>query len=105
MVRSGKASRRLRVFGDRIADLTLEELRELYDETFRADQARIEPLVRRLVRARIGCLEATTALCTLGPLLDRLEYERNPHACVVRSLCDLLWLRVGQSRLLERLDR
>lgn len=102
---SDEASRQLRVFVERIADLTLEELCELYDETFRADQAEIEALVRRLVREHTSHLEAATALGTLAPLLDRLEYERNPHAYVVRSLCCLLLHRLDQSRVQGGLRR
>lgn len=97
--RSGEASLQLGVFADRIAELTLEELGELYDETFRAEQPGIEPVVRRLVRQHTGHLEAATALCALAPLLDRLDHERNPHAYVVRSLCCLLLLRVDQCRV------
>lgn len=87
---SGDASRQLGVFIDRIAGLTLEELCELYDETFLVDEATIKPLVGRLVRDRTGCLEASAALTTLAPWLDRLEAERNPHAYVMRALCSVL---------------
>lgn len=93
----GEASRQLAVFADRVADLTLEELRELYDETFRADQPAIEPLVRQLVGEHTGVQEAEAALRALTPLLDRLEQQRNPHGCAVRSLCCLLSRRVDQS--------
>ena len=95
---SGEASRQLAVFADRIADLTLAELRELYEETFRADRPKIEPLVRRLVGAHTGAREAEAALRALAPLLDRLEQQRNPHGCAIRSLCCLLSRRVDRSR-------
>jgi nitrate reductase assembly molybdenum cofactor insertion protein NarJ len=100
--RSGTASGQLGVFIDRIADLTIEELCELYDETFRADEATIGPLVERLVHGWVGSVEAGAALTTLSPLLDRLESERNPYACAVRSLSDLLLLEVTRSHVHER---
>ena len=91
--RSGDASRQLGVFVDRIAGLTLEELRELYDETFLADEETIGPLVERLVHERTGGVEASAALTTLTPWLERLESERNPHAYALRALCFLLLSR------------
>jgi nitrate reductase assembly molybdenum cofactor insertion protein NarJ len=90
----GEASRQLAVFADRIADLTLDELRELYEETFRGEQPEIEPLVQRLVGEPTGAREAEAALHALAPLLDRLEQQRNPHACAMRSLCCLLSRRL-----------
>jgi hypothetical protein len=78
------------MFADRVAELTIDELGELYDETFRADEAAIAPLVQRLVRARTLRLDASAALMALAPLLDRLEAERNPHAHAVRALCCVL---------------
>ena len=93
----GEASRQLAVFADRIADLTLDELRELYEETYRGDQAEIEPLVQRLVGKPTGAREAAAALHTLAPLLDRLEQQRNPHGCAIRSLCWLLSRRIEGS--------
>lgn len=93
---SGEASRQLAVFADRIADLTLDELRELYEETFRGDQAGIEPLVQRLVGEHTGAREAEAALQALAPLRDRLELQRNPHGCAVRSLCCLLSQRLDR---------
>jgi len=96
--RSGEASRQLGVFIDRIADLTIEELRELHDETFRADEATIRPLVERLVRRQTSCLEASAALTTFAGLLARFESERNPHAYVVRALCVVL---LGRARSAE----
>jgi nitrate reductase assembly molybdenum cofactor insertion protein NarJ len=88
--RSSDAAHQLGMFADRVAELTIDELGELYDETFRADEAAIAPLVQRLVRARTLRLDASAALMALAPLLDRLEAERNPHAHAVRALCCVL---------------
>ena len=93
--RSGEASRQLGGFIARIADLTIDQLRELHDETFRGDEATIGPLVERLVRGRTTCLEASVALTTFAGLLVRFESERNPHAYVVRALCVVL---LGRAR-------
>ena len=76
----------------------LEELRELYDETFHADQPKIERLVQRLAGGHVGPLEAEAALEALAPVLDRLEQQRNPHGCAVRSLCCLLATRLDRAR-------
>jgi nitrate reductase assembly molybdenum cofactor insertion protein NarJ len=99
--RSGDASNQLGLFVERIADLTLEELRELHDETYRGDVT-IGPLVDRLVHEQTGSAEADAALATLAPLLARLESERNPYVCVLRALCCLLLLRVKRSGVHER---
>lgn len=83
-----EAGRQLGLFVDRIGDLSTEELRELYDETFgRAPSTRIEPLVARLVRGATGPAETQDALRELTPLLERLDTDRNPFAHVVRALC------------------
>lgn len=99
--RSGEASNQLGLFVERIADLTLEELCELHDETYRGDVT-IGPLVDRLVHERTGSAAADEALATLAPLLDRLESERNPYVCVLRALCCLLLLRVKRSGVHQR---
>jgi nitrate reductase assembly molybdenum cofactor insertion protein NarJ len=93
---AGEAARQLVVFGDRLADLSTEELGELYDETFRRDPStRIEPLVARLTRRPADVAEAQDALRELTPLLERLDADRNPFAYVVRALCCRLLARVS----------
>ena len=91
-----EAVRQLGLFVDRIDDLSTEELRELYDETFRRDPStRIEPLVARLTRRPTDATEAQDALRELTPLLERLDTDRNPFAHVVRALCCRLLARVN----------
>jgi nitrate reductase assembly molybdenum cofactor insertion protein NarJ len=97
--RSVEASRQLEVFVDRVGDLTPEELRELYVETFRGEALVVRRLLARLIRTRTDGAEAGAAMAALGPLLERLDAERNPFAYIVRSLCCLLLLRVKSSRL------
>jgi nitrate reductase assembly molybdenum cofactor insertion protein NarJ len=92
--RSGEVSRQLEIFADRVGDLTAEELRELYDETFRDEASAIRRLLGRLVRTRTEGAAAGAAVSALEPLLERLYAERNPLAYVVRSLCCLLLQRV-----------
>jgi nitrate reductase assembly molybdenum cofactor insertion protein NarJ len=96
VARFGEAARQLDVFADRITDLTIDELRELHDETFlRATLAEIRPLGLRLTRRPTSCGDARAALNTLAPMLDRLEADRNPFAHVVRALCCLLLARAS----------
>ena len=91
-----EAVRQLGLFVDRIDDLSTEELRELYDETFRRDPStRIEPLVARLTRRPTDATEAQDALRELTPLLERLDTDRNPFAHVVLALCCRLLARVN----------
>jgi nitrate reductase assembly molybdenum cofactor insertion protein NarJ len=94
-----EAVRQLGFFVDRIGDLSTEELRELYDETFRRDPSpRIEPLVARLTRRATDAAEAQDALRELTPLLEHLDADRNPFAYVVRALCCRLLTRVSPPR-------
>ena len=96
--RSIEASRQLEVFVDRVGDLTADELRELYAETFRGE-ALGSPAPARAPRAdSTDGAESGAAVAALGPLLERLEAERNPFAYVVRSLCCLMLLRVKASQ-------
>lgn len=92
--RSAEVSRQLEIFADRVGDLTAEELRELYDETFRDEDSAIRHTLGRLVRARTDDRAASAAVNALQPLLARLDSERNPLAHIVRSLCWLLLQRL-----------
>ena len=96
--RSIEASRQLEVFLNRVGDLTADELRELYAETFRGESPAVRRLLVRLARTRTGDEESGAAVAALGRLLERLEAERNPFAYVVRSLCCLMLLRVKASQ-------
>ena len=96
-VRSVEAARQLEVFLGRISDLTIEDLHELYDETFfRCGWNGIDPTVRRLADAPAGPEEARSALDALAPLLERLEADRNPFAYVVKALCCVLLMLAGE---------
>jgi hypothetical protein len=97
--RSVEASRQREVFVDRVGDLTPEELRELYAETFRGEAFVVRRLLARLTRTRTDGAEAGAAVAALGPLLERRDAERNPFAYIVRSLCCLLLRRVKSSQL------
>jgi nitrate reductase assembly molybdenum cofactor insertion protein NarJ len=99
--RSFEVSRQLEIFADRVGDLTAEELRELYDETFRQEDSAMRRTLGRLVRTRTDDAGAGAAVTALQPFLARLDAERNPLAHVVRSLCWLLLQRL-QSPHLEK---
>jgi nitrate reductase assembly molybdenum cofactor insertion protein NarJ len=92
--RSVEVSRQLEIFADRVGDLTAEELRELYDETFRNEDPAIRRTLGRLVRSRTDDAAAGAAVSALQPFLARLDAERNPLAHIVRSLCWLLLQRL-----------
>ena len=71
--RSGEAARQLGVFADRIADLTIAELRELHQETF--GEGALEntgALAIRLARHRTDAADARLAL---DVLLAAIRYE------------------------------
>ena len=98
--RSGDAASQLAVFVDRIGDLTTEELRELYNETFgRGALQGTEAMALRLLRRSASCQQARAALDALAPMLNRLEADRNPFAYVVRALCCLLLVRADHGQM------
>jgi nitrate reductase assembly molybdenum cofactor insertion protein NarJ len=100
--RSGEAARQLAVFAERVEALSIEELRELYDETFRgADLSGVGALASALVRRPADRAGARAALDALAPTLLRLAADRNPFAYAVRALCCVLLARAGEE-LLER---
>jgi len=95
---SGEVVRQLDVFVDRVGDLTTEELRELYDETFREPAlADVQALAARLARGPATAADARAAVNSLAPVLDRLEAHRNPFSHVVRALCCALLTRVSHA--------
>ena len=97
--RSVEAARQLDVFAGRIADLTIDELGELHEETFRRGSGRgAGGVVQRLARRHCDTRGAREALDVLAPVLVRLDADRNPFAYVVRALCCVLLSRVGPSR-------
>jgi nitrate reductase assembly molybdenum cofactor insertion protein NarJ len=96
---AAEAARQFEVFIERVGDLTVDELRELHVETFRAESPAVRRLFVQLSRTRTNGGDAGMALRALEPLLERLEAERNPFAYVVRSLCCLLLRRVTSSQL------
>ena len=101
--RSGEAARQLEVFVDRIGDLTIDEIRELHDETFRRGSlTEIGPVAVCLVRRPASAADARAALNVLAPALDQLEGNRNPFAYVVRALCCLLMARSNPSRMEQK---
>jgi len=93
---SGEVARQLGVFVDRVGDLTTEEFRELYDETFQEPAlADVQALAVRLARGPATLADARAAVNSLAPALDRLEANRNPFSHVVRALCCALLTRAN----------
>jgi nitrate reductase assembly molybdenum cofactor insertion protein NarJ len=93
--RSAEGARQLTVFLDRISDLSVEELRELHDETFnRRLPAELSGTAGRLAARPATARDVRRALDVLTLALSRLDADRNPLAYVVRALCFLLLARV-----------
>ena len=96
---SGEVARQLGVFVDRVADLTLDELRELHDETFRGPaMTDVQSVAHQLVQHSATAAEARAAVNVLAPALERLEANRNPFAHVVLALCCTLLTRAYDQR-------
>jgi nitrate reductase assembly molybdenum cofactor insertion protein NarJ len=93
--RSGEGARQLGVFVDRVRDLSLEELDELHDETFRGALVEGPTVAARLAADPLPDTDARSSLQALTPMLERLDADRNPFAYVVRALCFLLLMRVA----------
>ena len=92
----GEARRRIDLFADRVRDLTLPELIELYDETFRRGRlAGVEPMASYLARRPVDPAGAREALNVLTPALERLEADRNPFSYIVKDLCCVLLTRAS----------
>lgn len=95
---SGEVARQLGVFVDRVADLTLDELRELHDETFR-EQAMtgVQSVAAQLAHHSVSAEDARAAVNVLAPALERLEANRNPFAHVMLALCCALLARASRA--------
>jgi nitrate reductase assembly molybdenum cofactor insertion protein NarJ len=99
-LRSREAARQLGVFAERVEALSIDELRELYDETFQGvELGGVGALASVLVRQPTACGEARAALDTFAPILVRLAADRNPFAYAIRALCCVLLARAGEERL------
>jgi nitrate reductase assembly molybdenum cofactor insertion protein NarJ len=88
--RSIEAARQLDVFASRVADLSVEELQELYDETFAAGRASAVADVAHAMTHAGRAPGRCEAIDVLAPALVRLDADRNPFAYVVKALCCLL---------------
>jgi nitrate reductase assembly molybdenum cofactor insertion protein NarJ len=91
--RHGEASRQLGAFTARLAGLSIDELQELFDETFddRAARALIA-LSRQLTQApdRVPVLGL---LLTIEHLLPALEADRNPFVYLFKAICCVVLAR------------
>jgi len=89
--RQGEASRQLGVFASRLAGLSVEELQELFDETFdhRAATTLIA-LAGQLSQTQADRVPVLDVLVTIERLLPALEADRNPFAYLFKAICCLL---------------
>jgi nitrate reductase assembly molybdenum cofactor insertion protein NarJ len=91
--RHGEASRQLGAFAARLAGLSVDELQELFDETFDGRPARaLIALSRQLIQApdRVRVLDV---LLTIDYLLPALEADRNPFVYLFKAICCVLLAR------------
>jgi len=85
-----EAARHMGLFGDRLTDLTTEELDELYRETFTsAEQAALADAAELFVAGSDGH-RAVLALPVFEQLLPSLAAARNPFTLLFKALCCLL---------------
>jgi hypothetical protein len=93
-VRSVEAARQLEVFTGRVGDLTLDELRELYDETFAATATvGIVGLARQLASGAPRGDALRAGIGVVAGAIERLDADRNPFAYAARALfCVILAL-------------
>ena len=86
----GEVARQFGEFVRRVSDLSLDELTELYDETFpHGCPLDVAALTRPATTPSLPS-EAREALDVAILMLERLERARNPFAWLVRALCCLL---------------
>ena len=86
----GEGARQFGEFVRRVSDLSLDELTELYDETFpHGCPLDVAALTRPATTPSLPS-EAREALDVAILMLERLERARNPFAWLVRALCCLL---------------
>jgi hypothetical protein len=89
--RSVEAARQLEVFTDRVGDLTLDELRELYDETFASPStAAVVGLARHLSSEAPAADTLRVGIGLMAGAIERLDTDRNPFAYAARALFCLL---------------
>ena len=82
----GEAARHLAHFAERVQDLAEDELNELYDVSFVADDASALREAAHAVTHQ-GCAACSQALPVLQRLLEPLEAARNPFAPLFKGLC------------------
>jgi nitrate reductase assembly molybdenum cofactor insertion protein NarJ len=86
----GEGARQFGEFVRRVSDLSLDEFKELYDETFpHGCPLDVAALTQPATTPSLPS-EAREALDIAILMLERLEHARNPFAWLVRALCCLL---------------
>jgi nitrate reductase assembly molybdenum cofactor insertion protein NarJ len=88
--RQGEAARQLGVFATRLAGLSVEELQEVFDETFDRDRASgLAHLAAQFAEGR-GEAAALDSLVFIEHLLPALEADRNPFVYLCKAVCCLV---------------
>ena len=82
----GEAARHLAHFAERVQDLAEDELSELYEVSFVAEDAS-DLLQAAAAIQHHGCAACSQALPVLQRLLQPLESARNPFAALFKGLC------------------
>lgn len=88
--RHGEAARQLGAFSARLAGMSIDELQELFDETFDARAAGAVHALGNLL-AHVGdAVSVLDVLPTLERLLPALEADRNPFVYLFKAVCCLI---------------
>jgi hypothetical protein len=82
----GEAARHLAHFAERVNDLAEDELTELYEVSFVAEDASDLLRAARAIEHH-GCAACSQALPVLQRLLEPLDGARNPFAALFKGLC------------------
>jgi nitrate reductase assembly molybdenum cofactor insertion protein NarJ len=92
----GEGARQFGEFVRRVSDLSLDEFKELYDETFpHGCPLDVAALAHPAPTPSLPS-ETREALDVAILMLERLEHARNPFAWLVRALCCLLLNDAGR---------
>jgi nitrate reductase assembly molybdenum cofactor insertion protein NarJ len=87
----GEAARQLGVFTARLTGLSVEELQELFDETFDAcEVSALTAVARQLTESAPDRVPVLDVLITIEHLHSALEADRNPFVYLFKGLCCLV---------------
>jgi nitrate reductase assembly molybdenum cofactor insertion protein NarJ len=93
--RHGEAARQLGAFTARLAGLSVDELQELFDETFDARAAAAVSALGHYLAHAGGTVTVLDVLPMVERLLPALEADRNPFVYLFKAVCCLVLASPG----------